>query len=152
MYNTTNSAVVDVGDREAQDWKVHSETAPEIKNAPSDDRRRSYCQSYNRSDKYPQRKRSSVLGELEANEAIDEETPTSGSGEATLYSHKVWIHNGREWDDTRVEDEGDDGERHVKVEKSYDFLATDGGVLGSDVKDHDCCHDQSSNMDEVGCY
>lgn len=42
MYNTTKSAVVEVGDNDAQDWKVHNETAPEIKNAPREDRRRSW--------------------------------------------------------------------------------------------------------------
>jgi len=42
MYNTTNKAVVEVGDKDAQDWKVHNETAPEIKNAPREDNRSNY--------------------------------------------------------------------------------------------------------------
>jgi len=42
MYNTTNRAVVEVGDKDAQDWKVHNDTAPAIKNAPRDDNRSNY--------------------------------------------------------------------------------------------------------------
>src|SRR5271170_1321015 len=42
MYNTTKRAVVEVGENDAQDLKVHKETAPEIKKAPREDRRRSY--------------------------------------------------------------------------------------------------------------
>jgi hypothetical protein len=41
MKRTTKRAVVEVGEREAQDWKVQREIAPVIKKAPREDRRRS---------------------------------------------------------------------------------------------------------------
>ena len=44
MYKTTKRAVVEVGDSEAHPWKVHSETAPEIKKAPREDNRNSHSE------------------------------------------------------------------------------------------------------------
>jgi len=40
--------VVEVGEREAHDWKVHRETAPVMRKAPRDERRRSYKASQRR--------------------------------------------------------------------------------------------------------
>jgi len=52
MYNTTKRAVVEVGDKLAHPWKVQIDTAPEIKKAPSEDRRSNYIRCDSKT-KYP---------------------------------------------------------------------------------------------------
>ena len=89
---------------------------------------------------------------MEADKSVDEKAPTSGSGKTALYGDKVWIHHGCERNDTRVEDERDDREAHIEIKEGDDFLAADSGVFGSDVEDHDGSHNQSGNVDKVGCY
>ena len=54
------------------------------------------------------------------------------------------------WRDyTCVEDQAEDGEEHVDVEESCDFLSADGCELAAHVEDHNDGHDQGGQVHKV---
>jgi hypothetical protein len=56
------------------------------------------------------------------------------------------------WNDGRVEEDGEQFNKHVNVEEQHDLFSTDGGVFRSDVVEHDTRHTQSSNVHEASGY
>ena len=144
--------MVDVGDKDAQDWKVHNDTVPEIKNAPSDDNRSNFRLDWLREGYYPQGEGSSIFSELKANKSVDKKTPASCGRQSALHSNKVRKHDGYERHDSRVKNEGDNSESDIQVKEGDDFLPSNRRVFRSNVEDHDRRHYQGDDMDKVSCY
>lgn len=99
---------------------------------------------------HPHGQRRAVLVQLEADEAIDQQTRHDGASQAILHAGKVRKGPAARRHDAGVDDEGDEGEQHVEVEKGEDLLAADGGELGAHVQDHDDGHDEGANVGKGG--
>lgn len=113
------------------------------------------CQRYQEGDgkgnegaepHHPHRERRAVLVQLETNEAIDEQARHHGAGQAILHAGKVGKRPAARRHDAAIDDERDEGEQHVEVEKGQNLLAPDGGELAADVQDHDDGHDERANV------
>ena len=66
---------------------------------------------------------SAIFVELEADEAVDEETGAEGGGEAVLHGGEVGVGARAGRDDARIEDKGREGQEDVDVEEGCDFFA-----------------------------
>lgn len=71
----------------------------------------------------PDRKRCTVLIELETNETVDHQANAGRACETTLYGDEVGVSSGSGWYDAAVNDQRADREEGVQVEEGCDFLA-----------------------------
>lgn len=96
----------------------------------------------------PDRQRGSILVQLEADKAVDEEGRHDRAAQTILDGGKIRIRLTARGHDTRVDNERDEGQEHVEVEEGEDLLAADGGELGADVQDHNDGHDEGDNVQD----
>lgn len=52
-------------------------------------------------------------------------------------------------DDGRIEEDGEELDKHVDVEEEDNFLASDGSILGPNVEEHNERHAQRGNVDKA---
>ena len=52
-------------------------------------------------------------------------------------------------DDGRVEEDGEEFDKHEHVEEEDNFFPANGGVFRSDMEEHNTCHAKGSDMNEA---
>lgn len=142
-------SVDDVQDDKQPDRVCRSKTTPALerheRHGKGNDKHAEGAQS-----EQPHAQRRSILVELEADEPVDQQTRAQRARQAGLYRDKIGIHASRaRRDDACVEDQTEDGEKHVDVEEGGDLFAADGSELAAHVQDHDDGHAERSQVHEV---